>query len=147
MRSRSLIAIVLFLAVAGAFLAFRVVRPGCEPLSGDRLLTIDSSRVKADKAGFFCYNDAGRKLRFILARGSDGKVRSVMDACAQCYTFHKGFSASGGELVCRLCGNRYPINHMLQGKASCVPVAVPSQEDGGKISITIADLKKLRWLF
>ena len=117
-------------------------------LTGSNVVALDSGRVKTNRISFFCYSDsAGAQLRFILARGTDGRVRSVMDACAQCYAFHKGFSTDGKELVCRLCGNRYPIDHMLSGKASCVPVAVPSSEDGGRIRINIADLKKRKWLF
>lgn len=145
-RSAILKAAAILIAAAAGVLAFHSARPGCDPVSGGSTLAIDSARV-ADKAAFYCYKDAGRKLRFILARGSDGKIRSVMDACEQCYPFHKGFTATGGELVCRLCGNRYPINHMLAGKASCVPVALPSREEGGRISIRSADVKKFGWLF
>lgn len=146
LRSVGLKAAAILIVLAAGVFAFHSARPGCETINGDGELTIDSSRV-AGKAGFYCYKGAGHELRFILARGSDGKIRSVMDACKQCYPFHKGFAATKGELVCRLCGNRYPINHMLAGKASCVPVALPSHEENGKVSIRSADLKKFGWLF
>ncbi len=133
------------LVIVAALFALRSARPDCETISGSDELTLDSSRI--GKPAFYCYEDAGRRLRFILARGSDGKVRSVMDACGQCYPFHKGFAANKDELICRLCGNRYPVNHMRKGKASCVPVAVPSHEEGGRVTIRSADLKKFRWLF
>jgi uncharacterized membrane protein len=133
---------------AAIALAFSIARPGCTPVHGEHALTISSQSLRAGGAGFFCYRDeAGRRLRFVLARGNDGKLRSVMDACKQCYTYHKGFSISDGFLVCRLCGNRYPINHMLEGKASCVPVALPAYENGGTITIRPADVKKFAWLF
>lgn len=146
LRSLGLRAAAILIVLAAGIFALRSARPGCESISGAGELTIDSARI-ADRAGFYCYNDAGRKLRFILARGSDGKVRSVMDACEQCYPFHKGFVATRSELICRLCGNRYPVNHMLEGKASCVPVALPSHEEAGKVTIQSADLKKFGWLF
>src|SRR5690348_7287079 len=112
-------------AVAGAIaIGFSIARPGCTRVGGEHTLEVSSASVSPGSGKFFCYrDDAGRRLRFVLARGNDGKLRSVMDACRQCYTFHKGFSISGGYLVCRLCGNRYPMDHMLAGKASCVPVA------------------------
>jgi len=123
-------------------------KPGCVSIRGADALQISGRSLANGGAKIFCYrDDAGRKLRFVLARGTDGQVRSVMDACAQCYSFHKGFSISDGYLICRLCGNRYPINHILAGKASCVPVAIPNQEAGGKITIKTADLSKHAWLF
>ncbi len=146
LRSSGLKAGAILIVIAAVVFALRSARPECETVRGSGVLTIDLARI-GKRTGFYCYEDAGRKLRFILARGSDGKVRSVMDACQQCYPFHKGFTATRGELVCRLCGNRYPVNHMLAGKASCVPVALPSREAGGKISIRSAYLKKFGWLF
>ena len=125
-----------------------MAKPGCTAVEGKDALVISGHLLDPGTAKTFCYRDeAGKKLRFVLARGTDGKVRSVMDACSQCYTYHKGFTYSDGYLICRLCGNRYPINHILQGKASCVPIAVPSTETNGKVTIRTADLKKMEWLF
>ncbi|HXN86516.1 MAG TPA: Fe-S-containing protein [Candidatus Binataceae bacterium] len=125
-----------------------MAQPGCTSVTGKNELVISGKTLKAGHPGIFCYrDDAGRQLRFVLARGDDGKVRSVMDACAQCYNFHKGFTYSDGYLICRLCGNRYPIDHMTSGKASCVPVALPSTENNGRIIIRTADLTKRAWLF
>ena len=100
------------------------------------------------EARTFCYDDrAGEKIRFILARGSDGKIRTVFDACRQCYSYHKGYKVTGGAMVCRLCGNRYPIDHMMEGKASCMPVDLPHQEQAGVVLVRAADLRKGKELF
>ncbi len=136
------------IAIVGLMIAGALAQPRCTMLSGDNTVSIPATSLPSGSAEFFCYRDpAGRKLRFILARASDGKLHSVMDACSQCYTFHKGFSASSKGLVCRLCGNRYPLDKMDQGKASCVPMAVPSREENGRITVRIADLEKMSWLF
>jgi uncharacterized membrane protein len=134
---------------AGALvMAISMAKPGCTAVDGKDALLISGVLLDKGTAKTFCYRDeAGKNLRFVLARGSDGKVRSVMDACSQCYSYHKGFTYSDGYLICRLCGNRYPIDHILTGKASCVPVAVPSTETAGEVTIRTADLKKNRWLF
>ena len=76
---------------------------------------------------------AGERLRFLLARGNDGKVRAVFDACRQCYKFHQGYDVAHGMLICRLCGNRYPIDHMTEGEASCVPVSLPHHEGASAV--------------
>ena len=145
-RIRTLIATAI--ATVAVVTTISLAKPGCTAVDGKDALVISGRSLHSGSAKIFCYRDeAGQKLRFILARGSDGKVRSVMDACAQCYNFHKGFNVSNGFLICRLCGNRYPINHILTGKASCVPVALPNRESNGAITIKTADLSKSRWLF
>ncbi|HYA34953.1 MAG TPA: Fe-S-containing protein [Candidatus Binataceae bacterium] len=136
------------IASVGLIIAGALAQPRCTLVSGDDTVSVPTSSLASGSVEFFCYRDsAGRKLRFILARASDGKVRSVMDACSQCYSFHKGFSASSKGLVRRLCGNRYALDKMDKGKASCVPIAAPSREENGRISIRIADLEKMSWLF
>ena len=137
-------------AIAGVAFAMTIsmAKPGCTSVEGKDALIISGRLIDRGTAKTFCYRDeAGKNLRFVLARGSDGKVRSVMDACSQCYSYHKGFAYSDGYLICRLCGNRYPVDHILRGKASCVPIAVPSNEADGNVNIRTADLKKNGWLF
>src|SRR5205807_2782833 len=134
--------------LSGLVLMTKLSSPRCELLTGASFLKVTAERVARGSANFFCYrDDAGTRLRFILARGEDGTVRSVLDACQQCYKFHKGFDVAGGYLICRLCGNRYPIGNMVAGKASCVPVTLPASESGGEIHVSVADLKKNAWLF
>jgi len=147
LRVRTLLAITA-IAAGALFLTISMAKPGCTEVEGKDTLVISGRVLDKGTARTFCYRDeAGKNLRFVLARGTDGKVRSVMDACSQCYTYHKGFAYSDGYLICRLCGNRYPIDHILTGKASCVPITLPSTEADGKVIIHTADLKKDRWLF
>jgi len=111
-------------------------------------LSIDLTTLAPGSARKYAYADeAGRKIRFLLARGSDGQVRSVFDACRECYSYHKGYAISGNELICRVCGNRYPIDRMTAGKASCVPIALPHSEDRGTAKIKVADVVAGRSLF
>ena len=135
------------IALAAA-IAIPSLRGRCVELKGDRAVTIALSRLAGDAAHLFCYHDsAGERLRFLLARGGDGKVRAVFDACRQCYAFHQGYDVAHGMLICRLCGNRYPIDHMTKGEASCVPVVLPHREQGSKVVIKVSDLKTGAGLF
>src|SRR2546428_6641892 len=108
--------------LAGAILlAVPMLRFACDEVTGAEVLTISARRLSTGEAKRYCYSDhAGRKIRFVLARGADGKLRSIFDACRQCASYKKGFAITHGAVVCRLCGNRYPIEHMLKGEASCV---------------------------
>lgn len=134
-------------AAAGIAFSAPLWRERCEAISGRSTVEVGADRLARGQAKTFCYKDAAGQVRFVLARGADGKIHSVLDACRQCYTFHKGYELSGGYLICRLCGNRYPINKMAAGKASCVPVKLDHQEEDGRIKIKVADLNEAHKLF
>lgn len=132
-------------AAVAVVAALPILRPRCTELRGANMLSVSLAR---GEARLFCYRDsAGERLRFLLARGDDGMVRAVFDACRQCYKFHQGYEVSHGMLVCRLCGNRYPIDHMTRGEASCVPVSLPHHEDGSKVEVKVSDVKSGAGLF
>jgi uncharacterized membrane protein len=135
--------------VAIAILAITIpaMRPHCARVNGTERVEIPIASLARDAASFFCYDNGGEQLRFILARDRDGAVHSVIDACHQCGSFHKGYTASHGELICRLCGNKYPIRALEAGKASCVPVALPSRQHDGMVEVKVADLRQGRQLF
>jgi uncharacterized membrane protein len=137
----------LLLAAGAAFLTFTAISDCTEVTGGDEV-AINTFALRPGTAHLFCYtDDAGKQLRFVLARGDDGKVRSVFDACRQCFAFHKGYRIAGGELICRVCGNHYPIDRMTEGKATCVPVSLPQEDDAGVVRIKTADLKAARAFF
>jgi uncharacterized membrane protein len=111
-------------------------------------LCVSGSAIHTDQAQVYCYtDDAGKKLRFILARGNDGKVRSAFDACRQCFMYHRGYRIADGELICRVCGNHYSIDHMTEGKASCVPVSLAHEDGAGVVHIKASDVRSGSSLF
>jgi uncharacterized membrane protein len=139
-------------AAAGAIVAVALtasaMRPRCTQVAGDRQISIPLAQIARGAIAFFCYHDqAGDRVRFILARDQDGKVHSVLDACHRCYSYHEGYASSHGDLVCRYCGNRYKLKTMEKGQASCVPVSLPSRQRNGLIVVQVSDLKRGRALF
>lgn len=140
--------LVLLAAAAAAVAALPILGPPCTEVRGNGMLTISLAHLARGAAQRFCYRDpAGERLRFLLARGSDGRLRSVLDACRQCFKFHQGYEIEHGMLICRLCGNRYPIDHMTEGAASCVPVKLEHSGDGITAQIKVSDLRRGRALF
>lgn len=138
----------MIIAIAVLATAIPAMRPRCTRVSGRDRIEIPLANLTRDAASFFCYDDAaGDHLRFILARDADGAVHSVLDACHQCASFHKGYTAAHGEIVCRLCGNRYALKTLEAGKASCVPVALPYRQHDGIVEVKVADLKPGQQLF
>jgi uncharacterized membrane protein len=148
-RSLKWVGAVIALGAAAVLLSNLELPPRCTLLKGSVPITIKLSRFARGEAQLFCYrDDAGERIRFILARGTDGAIHSVFDACRQCYSYRKGYRLDPtGSIVCRLCGNRYSLDHMMAGKASCAPVALPHQETGSTIRISAADMRAGRGLF
>jgi uncharacterized membrane protein len=129
------------LAAGVGFLIFTSTS-NCRMVMGRDSIDVNVSAMRPGSAQLFCYtDDAGKKLRFVLARGTDGQMRSVFDACRQCFTFHRGYQVMGGELICRVCGNHYRIDRMAEGKASCVPAGLPHEDASGTVRIRTADLQ------
>jgi len=129
------------LAAAVGFLIFTSTS-NCRMVTGRDDISVNVAAMRPGSAQLFCYtDDAGKRLRFVLARGTDGKIRSVFDACRQCFTFHRGYQVVGGELICRVCGNHYRIDRMTEGKASCVPASLPHEDASGTVRIRTADLR------
>jgi len=134
-------------AGAAAFLTF-IATSDCTTVTGANEVVVNATAMRPGSARLFSYtDDAGKRLRFVLARGHDGKVRSVFDACSQCSAFHRGYRVDGDELICRECGNHYSVDRMTEGKASCVPVSLPHEDDSGIVRIKTADLKAGHALF
>ena len=135
------------LAAAVGFLIFTSTS-NCRMVTGRDDISVNATAMRPGSAQLFCYtDDAGKRLRFVLARGTDGKIRSVFDACRQCFTFHRGYQVVGGELICRVCGNHYRIDRMTEGKASCVPASLPHEDASGTVRIRTADLRTGHILF
>jgi uncharacterized membrane protein len=122
--------------------------PSFISVSGGDSVVIPADGLGRGQVRFYSYRDrAGEELRFILGRDSGGNVHAAMDACQRCYTYHKGYVSSHGYLVCKLCGNRYKLEAMESGLASCIPVKLPIQVTGQSVNIKAADLERERGLF
>ncbi|MBI3760184.1 MAG: DUF2318 domain-containing protein [Deltaproteobacteria bacterium] len=142
------ILIIVALAIGAAAAIGPMMGPGCTQTQDTYVVTVPTGDLARGSAKFYCYrNHDGQLVRFVLARGHDGIVHSVFDACRQCYRFHKGFTVDDGFLVCRLCGNRYKLDDMRVGLASCQPVHLESVESGAKVQVKVAALEQGSKLF
>ncbi len=112
------------------------------------LISIPTDDLRPGDVRFFAYKDeAGKRLRFLLARDSDGNIVGAADACQQCYLYGKGYTNSHGQLICRYCGNRYKLNALGSGVASCVPAKMRFRMRGQTAEIDPSELERNRALF
>ena len=122
--------------------------PEFTPVSANPFISIETTDLARGDIRFFTYRDrAGDQIRFLLARDSTGRIKGAIDACQRCSIYRKGYVSSRGDLVCRYCGNRYKLEAMESGLASCAPVKLPFQTTGQTVTIKPADLERERGLF
>jgi uncharacterized membrane protein len=124
------------------------IGPRSTSVTGVGSINIDARDIQQGRVKFFSYrDDAGARIRFLLARDGNGEIRGAIDACQRCYTFHKGYTASNGYLICRLCGNRYKVDEKNLGVASCTPVKLPLASSGTTVQVKTIDLERARTFF
>ena len=129
-------------------LIYSAKTPQFTHVDANPLIQIRIDDMRSGEVRFFAYRDnAGEQIRFLLARDSTGQTKAAFDACRRCYVYHKGYVSSDGNLVCRYCGNRYRLETMESGLASCVPVKLPIEIRGQAVTIKSADLEGERGLF
>ncbi|MGO9603634.1 MAG: Fe-S-containing protein [Candidatus Binataceae bacterium] len=124
------------------------VGPRFITVTGGDSVTIPVADLHPGDIKFYSYRDAaGSQIRFILERETDGRVQAAVDACQQCAQYRKGYTASGGYLVCRFCGNRYKLDAAPAGAASCSPIRLPVQLQGDSVKVDTSALEQHRGLF
>jgi len=123
------------------------VGPRATQLAGRDSVSIPGGELGRGEIRFFTYrDDGGRQIRFILGRDRAGNVQGALDACQQCSQYRKGYTSSRGYLVCRFCGNRYPLNSQA-GVGSCAPIKLIVHDTGKTLSVDTTQLKEHRALF
>ncbi len=136
------------LALAAILFGAIAAGPRYTTVSANSSVSVETNDLRQGDVRFFAYRDrAGDQIRFLLARDAMGRTKAAFDACERCYVYHKGYASSRGALFCRFCGNRYKLETMESGLASCVPVKLPFQMNGRTVNIKPADLERERGLF
>lgn len=105
-------------------------------------VSIPLSAVADGKAHFYRFTDGGKNLDFFVVKGSDGAVRTAFDACDVCFREKKGYEQQGEVMICKNCNKKFAIDrigpHAIGG---CNPSYLPNSQAGGKVAISVADLK------
>jgi uncharacterized membrane protein len=115
--------VVAALVVVAIWLAATAGEPQFTAASANPSVSIQANDLRPGDVRFFTYRArAGDQIRFLLARDATGRIKGAFDACQRCYMYHKGYVSSHGDLICRYCGNRYKLEAMESGLASCVPM-------------------------
>lgn len=106
----------------------------CTKSTPYRKLTFDGQTIKISLAGikenqpvFYSVEIDGKEVGFFLVM-VNGKVQSYFNACARCYPRKLGFSPGGGNMRCRACNAKYPLDKLKEGIGSCCPIHLEGME-------------------
>lgn len=129
-------------------LLHRFAHSSCTTVDGQKVVSLPLLEFAPGQARTFCYRDSdGETIRFIIARDSDGTIHSAFDACRSCFEYGQGYSFWKGQMVCRFCGEHYPLKRIGTGIASCVPIQLRHLSFADRVQINVADLEAGRRLF
>lgn len=107
------------------------------------LVKIPVASLKTQKASYYRVQLDGREIRFFAVKGSDGRVRTALDACDACYREKKGYEQKGTTMICRNCGMAFPVDRIGPSSVGgCNPHHLPSRIEGDKLVIAVDELRK-----
>ncbi len=137
-RTAGLLLALLLLAGCGSS---RQGRQVVEPEGGR--VVVDLRPIGPGSGRFFSYRSPrGGRADFLVYRESGGEPRAVLDACADCYRWRKGYRLEGSEVVCVKCGMRFGLDELAQGVGACVPLPLASEPEGDRLAIPVEALEE-----
>jgi uncharacterized membrane protein len=95
---------------------------------------VDVHSLKEGVPDFYSAVFEGRKIDFFII-AENRVVKAYFDACKECYFKKMGYRYEKGELVCRACNVRFPIDKLDTGIGGCYPIKVPGTRKDDKYII------------
>ena len=135
--SQLILILILVLTVNGCSTKTKKVKKQIEnkyltvKVNEDNNIILDTSKITST-ATFVNYDDEGIIIQFILARGTDNKVRIALNTGQVCNPSPKAYFIQEGEyLVCQNCGTKFHIYKIGIEKGWCnlTPVEEKQEED------------------
>jgi uncharacterized membrane protein len=88
---------------------------------------ISLTAIKEDQPQFYSVEIDEKEVSFFVVM-INGEVQSYFDACAKCYPRKLGYSPDGGDVSCRACNTKYPLDKLKEGIGSCHPIRLEGVE-------------------
>jgi len=102
----------------------------------------------SDKVSFLSEVVGGKTIKFMVVKGSDGKVRTAFDGCEVCGG-SLGYRQDGSDVICNKCGKTFRIDDLGSGNGGrgCFPANLPHIIEGQDVVIKKSDLSGKAYLF
>lgn len=92
------------------------------------------------QARHYTYMHAEQPIEFFVVQSSDGVIRAAFNACDDCYPAKRGYIQDGDDMVCILCGNRFPTDQINIERGGCNPAPLHRAIVGELVVIRVSDL-------
>ena len=138
--------------LAGATTAFALNFPGlgkCEKIKAvNGVVSIPVAKISDGKTHFYRFTDNGKEIDFFVVKSAKGAIKTAFDACDVCYHEKKGYQQDRQDVMCKNCNKKFAIDRIGPSQSGgCNPSYLPHQEVGGKVVISVEDLKAGSRLF
>ena len=111
------------------------------PADGE-FVRVDLTDMESEGGAFFTYvTSSGRPVDFLVSLDSRNLPTAFLDACRSCYRWKRGYAVDGEYVTCRKCGERFTIDSIQEGRASCVPVPLYSSRRRAELFIPVGELE------
>lgn len=111
------------------------------PVSGLDIV-IDTAQLPLETPVFYTYRSGGKNINFFVLRMQD-KILAFCDACVTCYPKKMGYRPEDGTVICRACGQRFPIAKLEKGVGGCYPIKLDGRWDKGTYRIAVSQLEQM----
>lgn len=101
------------------------------------------AELQPQQASFYRITLDGKEIRFFAVKGSDGRIRTALDACDVCFKERKGYQQQGDVMLCRNCNLTFPIDRIGPSSVGgCNPHFLPSLVTADQLLLPVAELKQ-----
>ncbi len=108
--------------------------------AGAEVISIPLAEISA-AAKFYEARVGEVSVRFFIMTGSDGVIRSALDACDTCAHTMKGYRQEGDNMVCNNCDQKFPSSKINLVRGGCNPIPLDNTLDGDHLKIRVADIQ------
>lgn len=127
-------------ALHGGFSAAAYEQVVPEP---DGTVSIDVSDLGSSQVRFFRFlNRGNQEVRFFVGRDPGGTVLAAFDANELCAKTQRGYRHEGEWVVCNKCDKAFKLAEVNADRGGCAPIAVAHRVEGGRVTLTEADILK-----
>ena len=113
-------------------------------------IEIDVNTIEDNKAKYFNTEmPNGQTVYFFVVKDGNGVYRAAANACEVCNKAKKGFKQIGNDMVCEVCGNKYPLEKIATEKGGCNPGPINPDLKiiNNKLTINQSELTQILDLF
>jgi len=105
------------------------------------VVQIPLAELQPLQASFYKITLDGTEIRFFAVKGSDGRVRTALDACDVCYKERKGYQQQGDVMLCRNCNLTFPIDRIGPSFVGGCNHPLPSRVEGDQLLVAVEQLQ------